>query len=308
MLNVKQNISLSLLTTFRIGGPARYLAEVRDKKDLEEAFDFAHKNSLETVILGGGSNVLVSDKGFDGLVVLMKNNFLEIDGTVVSVGAGTALSELVRFAAESGLAGLEWAVGIPGTVGGAIRGNAGAYGGEIGNNVESVEIADLKKLQIVGYGLEECEFGYRSSIFKKDSSLIIISSKLRLKKGDSGEIREKVQKISQERIGKIVKGASAGSFFVNPVVTDEELRRKFVSDTGLEPKGEALPAGWLIERAGLLGKKVGGAMVSEQHGNFIINTGNATAEEVVMLASIIKQKVRNKYGVQLKEEVVMVGF
>ncbi len=324
-MDIKQNVLLSTLTTFKIGGVAKYLVEAKDEKDLGEAFEFAQKNSLRTIVLGGGSNILVSDSGFDGLVILMKGGQLEVDGETITVGAGVALAELVRFASDNNLVGMEWAVGIPGTVGGAIRGNAGAYGSDIGSAIDLVDLLIVDSLGDISTGNQnakikmqnegvktfeknDCEFAYRTSVFKRNPNLVIISAKLKLQKGDGGEIKEKMNKIIQERTGKIVKGLSAGSFFVNPVVTDEKLRREFALDTGSEPKGETLPAGWLVESAGLRGKKVGGAMVSEQHGNFIINIGNATAEEVVMLASIIKQKVRIKYGIQLREEIVYIGF
>lgn len=321
MINIQKNIPLAPLTTFKIGGPARHFVEVKNAEELAEAFAFARENSSKTVVLGGGSNILVSDNGFDGLVIMMKNDTLEVDGESINVGAGTSLSELVRFAAENGLTGLEWAVGIPGTVGGAVRGNAGAYGGSISDSASSVEVFAPEKFLIynseflnksqsliTNYELQNCEFSYRTSIFKKSPKFVILSAKLRLQKGDREQIKEKMQNIVKERAGKVVKGASVGSFFMNPVVTDKQLRREFVMDTGTEPKGETLPAGWLIEHIGLRGKKIGGAMVSEKHGNFIINMGNATAEDIVMLASIIKQKVRNQYNVQLKEEVVLIGF
>jgi len=323
MIDIKENIPLAPLTTFRVGGPAKYLVEVKNAEELGEAFEFARQNSLQTLIFGGGSNVLVSDNGFDGLAIMMKGGQLELDGETITVGAGVLLSELVRFAAENGLSGLEWAVGIPGTVGGAIRGNAGAYSGNIGELVESVWFVDISELdgktsEMQNANLkmqntkelnkEECGFEYRSSVFKKNAGLIILSVKLKLQKDDGNEIKEKMQKIVKERVGKIVKGASAGSFFMNPVVSDEKIRNEFRLDTGVEPNSESLPAGWIIEHAGLRGKKIGGAMVSEQHGNFIINTGNATAEDIVMLASIIKQKVRGRYNVQLMEEVSYVGF
>ena len=323
MINIRENIPLASLTTFKIGGLARYFIEVKSAQDLEDALVFARDNELKIVILGGGSNIVVSDRGFDGLVIVMKNVECEIADETIVCGAGLSLANLVRIAAQNGLSGLEWAVGIPGTVGGAVRGNAGAYGGSISDTIISVEILDMGKIPNIKLQIPNklqnpnsknqnqidcCEFGYRTSIFKKNPNLVIISAKLKLQKGDREEIREKMNKIIKERAGKVVKGLSAGSFFMNPVVTDERLRREFALDAGVESKSETLPAGWIIEHAGLRGKKIGGAMVSEQHGNFIINTGNATAEDIVMLASIIKQRVRKEYNVQLMEEVCYVGF
>lgn len=299
------------LTTLRVGGTAKYFAEIGSPEELKEAIVFAEERNLKTVILGGGSNVLVSDGGFDGLVVFMKGSEIEFENDLVKVGAGTSLAELVRKSAEEGLSGMEWAVGIPGTVGGAIRGNAGAYGGDIGNNVISVRAFDMDKADnngVVNLSKEECSFNYRNSVFKRNPNMVILSAELKLEKGDIAEIKEKTKDIAIVRAGKTVKGSSAGSFFVNPVVTDEHLRRQFALDVGRESADDTLPAGWLIERTGLKGRKIGGAMVSEQHGNFIINTGNATAEDIVMLVSIIKQKVRNKYKIQLVEEIAYIGF
>lgn len=319
MLNIKQNVPLAPLTTFKVGGPAKYFAEVINLQEFEEALAFARDKNLKAFVLGGGSNVVISDSGFDGLVIVMKNKECEIKDTEIICGAGLPLSELVRFASDNGLSGLEWAVGIPGNVGGAVRGNAGAYGGSMADVVENVEAMNIdeitnsklqisNKFQIINYQLPNCEFSYRNSIFKQNPNLVIISVELKLKNGEKAEIEAKMKEVLAARVKKVVKGLSAGSFFMNPVVSDEKIRNEFKLDTGVEPSGETLPAGWIIEHAGLRGKKIGGAMVSEQHGNFIINTGNATAEDIVMLASIIKQRVRKEYNVQLMEEVSYVGF
>jgi len=311
MIKIQEGIPLAPLTTLRVGGMAKYFAEIGSPEELKEAIVFAEERNLKTVILGGGSNVLVSDGGFDGLVIFMKGSEIEFENDLVKVSAGTLLAELVRKSAEEGLSGMEWATGIPVTVGGAIRGNAGAYGGDIGKNVVSVRVFDMDKSEdigVVNLSKEECCFNYRSSMFKKNPNLVILSAELKLEKGDMTEIKEKTKDIAIVRAGKTVRGSSAGSFFMNPVVTDEHLRSQFSLDTGREPTDDTLPAGWLIEGAGLKGRRIGGAMVSEQHGNFIINTGNATAEDIVMLVSIIKQKVRNKYKIQLVEEIAYIGF
>ncbi|HOF42747.1 MAG TPA: UDP-N-acetylmuramate dehydrogenase, partial [Candidatus Moranbacteria bacterium] len=197
----------------------------------------------------------------------------------------------------------------PGTLGGAVRGNAGAYGSEISERIKSISVFDAKTSQEKEYGKEESEFGYRKSIFKKNKHLIIVSVSFVLEKGNSEELLQKVKELLSKRNSSGLYGLkSAGSFFMNPEVSDEKLRSEFEKDTGQRLRGSTIPAGWLIERAGLCGKKIGGAAVSEKHGNFLINADNATAENVIILASFIKQQIRSKFGVQLQEEVNYVGF
>ena len=221
------------------------------------------------------------------------------------------LAKLVGLTAENYLTGLEWAAGIPGTLGGAVRGNAGAFDGNMQNLVEKVRACLIKEGNIVckDFSKEECEFIYRNSIFKSNDNLFIISAILKLGKGDSAEIQKRINEIIEKRCQlHPQKVASAGSFFINPIVNDEKLLEKFEKDSGKRIPNNVIPAGWLIQEAGLSGKKIGGAMISEKHANFIVNTGDATAEDVIMLASIIKQKVRTKFGVQLVEEVKFLGF
>lgn len=309
MLNIQKNISLSKYTTFRIGGPARFFVEISTEDELKEALDYAKNNKLNFFILGGGSNLLVSDKGFDGLVIKMKLNDFKIVSTNVEAGSGVALAKLVNSSIAEGLTGMEWAAGIPGTIGGAVRGNAGAFGKAIEDVVDSVKILDTINLQITTYSKNDCCFGYRSSIFKQNKNLVILSAVFKLQKGEREKSQQEVKEIIMKRISGQPQGmGSAGSFFMNPIVTDEKLRADFEKDTGKKCKDDKLPAGWLIDQMDLRGKKIGGAMVSHEHSNYIVNTGNATAEDVIMLVSIIKQQVRNKFGVQLMEEVQYLGF
>jgi len=313
MLNIQENIKLAPYTSFKIGGKARYFVEVGDKNELEEALQHALKNKLDFFVLGGGSNVLISDKGFDGLIIklITKNSELKItENNSIECFAGENLASVVNFVRDNSLSGLEWAVGIPGTIGGAVRGNAGAFGGDMKDIVDRVEcicIDDNLKKKI--FPTNECGFEYRNSVFKNPPNLIIVSVILKLKKGDKNEIQNKMKEIIFQRNEKNPKNAkSGGSFFTNPIVNDEKLLEKFERDSGKKISNNIIPAGWLIQEAGLTGKKIGGAIISEKHANFIVNTGNATAEDIIMLASIIKQKVRTKLGVQLVEEVKFLGF
>lgn len=335
MIKIKENIPLANFTTFRLGGPARFFVEVGSEDEIKEALKYAAEKSLDFFILGGGSNILVSDKGFDGLVIKIKSQRSKIKITsqnsknaFLECWAGENLAALVNFSARNGLSGLEWAAGIPGTVGGAIRGNAGAFGGSMGDVVESVRALKIdKKSQIfsgqmnqkaqastpvellaANYPSRDCRFVYRSSLFKENPNLIISGAVIKLRPGNKAEIENKIEKTIAQRSAKQPKGASAGSFFLNPVVTDEKLRHEFEKETGLKLIDQKIPAGWLISYLDLCGKKVGGAMVASENGNWIINTGAATAEDIIILASIIKQKVRVKLGIQLKEEVQYLGF
>lgn len=308
MISIQKNIPLAPYTTFKIGGPAKFFVEVKNQEELGEAFLYAKKNNLEIFILGSGSNILVSDEGFRGLMIRLINDSCSFRKNFVECDGGVQLSKVVSLATENGLTGLEWAAGIPGSIGGAIRGNAGAFGGEMANVIKEVTIFNKTGLTEI-YDSKKCVFSYRNSIFKENRKLIVLSTVLELQEGDKDNIEAKVRENIKKRLERQPKGiASAGSFFENPVVTDKKLISNFEKDTGSLIKDNKIPAGWLIAEVGLLGKKIRGAKVSEDHGNFVINTGDATAQDVIILASLIKQRVRSKLGVQLKEEVQYVGF
>lgn len=313
---IEKNFPLAPLTTFKIGGLAEYFFEARAEDDLSEAVLFAKENKLPANIIGGASNILINDAGLKGLVIKISGGAeksisltAENDCYLIKTWAGESLAGIVRLAGENGLTGLEWASGIPGSIGGAVRGNAGAFGGCMADNAYRVRAFDTISGQFNEYGKKQCHFGYRQSLFKKEEDLIIASITLKLEKGDKKEIEEKMKDIIKRRVEKQPKGlASAGSFFINPEVEDEELVKKFEKDTGAKCRGSKLPAGWLIAEAGLTGKRIGDIAVSEDHANFIVNLGQGTAGEVIMLASFIKQKIRTQFGVQLKEEVRYLGF
>lgn len=311
MINIQENIILAPLTTFKIGGPARFFTEVSSEEELIEALQYARDNDVQFFILGGGSNILVSNEGFDGLVIKMQDTKCEIQKNKIEVSAGTSLGSVVNLAMQNGLTGLEWAAGIPGTVGGAIRGNAGIPLGCVADNVESVKTIVIASGAKKTFSNKDCQFDYRSSIFKENDDLVIISAVLKLKDGDREEISKKIKEIIEKRSRAVhpnPKEPSSGSFFKNPKVDNSELIASFEKDTGQKVIDGKIPAGWLIDELGLRGKKMGGVMVSEKHGNFVINLGAGKAQDVVMLASLIKMKVRNQFGVQLKEEVQYVGF
>ncbi len=268
---LKENISLAKHTSFRIGGLAKYFFIAKTKKDLIKAIKASKQFNLPFFVLGGGSNILVSDKGFDGLVIKFET---------------PKLSDLIKLSLENNLTGLEWLVGIPGTIGGAIHGNAGANGKSMKDIIKEVEVYNIKKNKIEKFSNKDCKFKYRNSIFKNDKNLIILFAEIELEKGDSKKSKQIIKEILKDRIEKIPKGYSAGSIFKNP-------------------KGYS--AGELIEKCDLKGKKIGGAQVSFQHANFIINfTGKAKAEDVMNLIKLIKSVVKDKTGIKLEEEIVFL--
>jgi len=305
----KQNVLLAPYTTFKIGGPAKFFADACSAIELAEAFEFAEDKKLPIYVLGGGSNVIFSDKGFPGLVVRILDGGIKINGKKILAGGGMSLLDVVRSAAAASLKGIENLAGIPGSFGGAIRGNAGAFGTEIGDVVSVVKVLERKTGLVKEYGKDECGFGYRMSIFKMNPDFVILSAELQLATGERESLERIITETMAKREAKHPQDAKcAGSFFMNPFITDERLLQEFEKDTGMPSKDGKLPAGWLIDHVGLRGKKIGGAMVSEKHPNYLLNTGNATAEDVMTLASLIKTRVRDQLRVKLQEEVQYVGF
>ncbi len=318
-MKIGREILLANHCTFGIGGPAKYFCEASELREMAEALAWAEEHRQPVFILGGGSNVLFSDRGFDGLVIGIRNVDLRVreggaggEGCseyLVECGAGASLGALVDFSAERGLTGLEWAAGIPGTVGGAIRGNAGAFGREIKDILLRVRAIDRRPpnaIAVVENG--ECEFGYRSSIFKKSGNQIVWDALFRLGKGDRCRVREQIGEVLAGRAEKhpsLECFPSAGSVFMNPSVS-RELAELFEKAKNVACRGGKAPAGWLIDRCGLIGRRIGGAMVSEKQANFIVNMGGATAEDVLLLIGAIKQEVRETFRVELEEEIEIV--
>jgi UDP-N-acetylmuramate dehydrogenase len=288
----KKNVLLKDYTTYKIGGPARYFFVAKTKEDLVKALKTAENFKLPVFVLGGGSNLLVSDKGFSGLVIKMDIFDIKINSSNAFVGAGVDLTKLAYLSADAGLSGLEWAAGVPGTVGGAIYGNAQAFGTKISDAVESVEAINLKTLELKNFTKKQCQFSLKNSVFKKTKNWVIVSAVLKFKKGDPQEIKNKMTEFVDYRKTKHpMNFPSAGSVFVNP-----------------EKNGEIIRAGFLIEKCGLSGKKIGKAQISEKHSNFIINLGGARAKDVLALIKLAKAKVKKIFGIELETEVRFVGF
>lgn len=313
MLDIKENELMSSHTSFRIGGPARYFVVVNNTAEINEAIGFAKDKKIDHKIIGGGSNLLVADSGYDGLIIKYFGGEMIIDGDIMEVDAGVPLVKAMHEALKNNLPDLEWAIGIPGTIGGAVCNNAGAFGGDMSQIVESVKI--IRDGKIIELKNNDCDFGYRESAFKSGAvSGIILSVRLKMKKASIDElatIKEKMEKNLADRLSKSAEGGSAGSTFRNFVLTEEDIakfKEKFPQLPDQFVAYKKIPAAWLIEECGLKGKKIGDAMVSEKHAGKITNVGHATAEHVVMLISVVKQKVRSNFSLQLMEEIEYVGF
>ncbi len=286
-MKIKNNVILAKHTTYKIGGPADYFVGIKDIKELKEALQFADDNSLPIFILAGGSNVLFSDEGYRGLIIKIDNKKLDINGNIITADAGVLMSNLVGQSIENNLAGLEWAGGLPGTVGGAIRGNAGCFGGEIKDIVKEVTVV-TNNGEVKLYKNKDCRFGYRDSIFKHNGE-IIMNAIFKLRPGNKENLKTIVFDHIKYRQSKH-RLPSCGSVFKNHFLKD----------------GSVLPAGALIEACGLIGKTIGGAMITKEHANIIHNFNNAKAADVLSLMDLVKEKVKQKFDIHLEEEVQLI--
>lgn len=310
--NLRHAVSLKSYNTYRVGGVAKFFVEAGDKEAVQKAIYAAESDGAPYMILGGGTNVLVSDKGFDGLIIKAKHNQFRVYGdNTVFAEAGIPVGALLNKLAALGLSGLEWAAGLPGTLGGAIFGNAGALGGEMADAVMSVEVFDSRMRDIKEYSKDMCGFGYRRSLFKNEKHLVILGATLKLRNGSQTEIMSKItESIKSRAHHQPLAFRSAGCTFKNVDLAALQTAQQLVENSeefqGFK-NARFLSAGMLIDIAGLKGFKIGGAMVSEKHGNFILNANGASAEDIFWLIEIIKNKVFEKYGILLEEEIQYIG-
>ena len=274
-------------TTFRIGGPADALALPKTPEEMAEVVRFCHEHAQPYYVLGNGSNLLVSDEGYRGLVLQLYRNFndIQVNGETITVQSGAMLAAVARTAYQTGLTGLEFASGIPGPIGGAVVMNAGAYGGEMKNVLKEVTVL-TKEGEVLVIPAKALELGYRTSVIPKNG-WIVLGAVLQLKKGDQEQILARMEELKEQRITKQpLDLPSAGSTFKRP---------------------EGYFAGKLIMDAGLRGFTVGGAQVSEKHCGFVVNRGNATAADVWELICEVKRRVKEMTGVELEPEVKLLG-
>lgn len=307
-MRIEENILLRDFTTFQLGGYARYFATPSTIEEIIECLSFARSRNMRFFLLGGGSNIIVPDDGFSGLVIKPNINALNIDGSHVQVGATYDLQKLIHDTLDKGLVGLEFAAGIPGTVGGAVRGNAGTYGVDVGSVVIRITTVNPATLEREVFERASCDFRYRQSIFKINDC-IIVQAELMLAPGDVAESRRVIDERIVVRHANHPREPSAGCMFKNIPFESIDIAALGAKDIDINRFAtyKKIPAGYLIELLGLKGKTIGGAQVSPQHANYIINKGCATAENVTMLVSLIKQRVRDEYGIQLEEEVNLIN-
>ena len=306
VMKFQKNILLKNHTSFKIGGPAKYFFEAENGKEIVKALVEAKRLKSPVFIFSGGSKLLVSDEGFNGLVIKIQNSKIKNQNdnskSKIYCEAGAALSRLVSVSIKKGLTGLEWAVGIPGTVGGAVHGNAGAFGSSISKSVKSVSALNRKTLKTKKYSNKECFFGYRDSIFKKNKD-IILSVELRLGKGNREKSSEILKECLKRRKERIPQYPSVGSIFKNLKFNSLNKKvKKIIPEDKI--KGGMVPAGYLIEKCGLKGKKIGGAKISEQQANIIVNFKKAKAKDVSLLIDLARKQVKKKFGVGLEEEII----
>ena len=286
--NILVNEDMSAHTTFRIGGCADVFVTPQSMKEAADIVRLLLANDEPYTVIGNGSNILVSDKGYRGCIVCMGHGMdhIKTDGTAITAGAGAILSKVAYAAYENGLGGLEFASGIPGSVGGAIVMNAGAYGGEMKDVTVSVTVLDAKRGNIITIPGKDMRFGYRTSVIK-EYPYIVLEASFELLQKDREQIKTVMDDLAAKRRSKQpLEYPSAGSTFKRP---------------------EGYFAGKLIEDAGLKGFTVGGAMVSEKHSGFVINSGGATAGDVMELIRTVRRTVYDKFEVMLEPEVVMLG-
>lgn len=290
---LEKNVPLAKYTAARLGGAADWLYVARDSvEQLAEVVQAAWDDQLPVRVLGGGANVLVADAGFRGLVVINRVTQIEFgewhDGRNVAVTSGTGLLRLAREAATCGLAGMEWAIGVPGTLGGAIVNNAGAHGSDMGCSIGDVVVLDAQRGAQI-YSQAELEFGYRHSLLKAraDREFVVLMATLCLQRDDPQAIQNRMDEYNAYRKRTQPPGASLGSIFKNP------------------PKDYA---GRLIEACGLKGTAIGGVQVSPIHANFIVHAGNATASDYYRLIRLVQDTVEREQGIRLELEVELLGF
>jgi len=304
-MTIRDNYPLKKFTTMAIGGPARFFINFQSANELRELLRFAKEYDLPWVAVGEGSNLVPADTGYKGVVMRNQIDFLKRKGSKVNVGAGTNLFATVKKLNQAGLAGFERMAGIPGTVGGAIYGCAGAYGQEIKDHLVAVKFFDGSRVRSLTRA--ECRFGYRASIFKKHKDWVILEAMFKLDHNDGGVLQEISQDIVKKRAVKYPPGLRCpGSFFKNIKLSDlpaperQSLLRKIPKERVTYGK---VATGYLLEQSGAKGLREGRVAVAGHHGNLIYNPGGGTARDVKKLAERLQKLVKNKFNVTIEEEV-----
>ncbi len=302
--NIQDNVLLAPYTTMKIGGPAKYFLLATSDDDIRYAWQWASSSKIPVRVLGAGANTLVADHGFDGLVIVMRNDDMVWDNASVVASAGVTNGQLIAKGLRNNLGGLQWLIGVPGTVGGSIYGNAGGHGWGIGDMVEWVDIID-ETGEVKQISHEQCDFSYRMSACKSHP-WIILRAKFNLISVDpTAERKMMAMTTALKNKNQPTTAKSSGCMFMNPKVERATLPddlKEFIAEDS------TISAWRLIVRVGLQSKQLGQVQISPLHANFMLNLGGGTADQVVQLLSLVKQQVRDKLGVQLREEVQYLGF
>ncbi len=285
----KSSVPLAPFTTYKVGGPAAVFATPRNSDDLQTLADVVRESGLSTLVVGRGSNLLIADDGFDGIAISLSGvaEEIEFNGTTVHAGGAVALPVLARRCVAAGLVGFEWAVGVPGSVGGAVRMNAGGHGSDMAASIVAADVLDLRNGERRWVSVEELGLHFRGSSLQ--DSQVVLAARLQLAVGDSREAETTLAEIVRWRRENQPGGQNAGSVFVNPI------------------PGE-LPAALLVDQLGLRGFRIGGAFVSDKHANFIQATDGATASDVRAVMEYVRAAVRERTGIELRSEVRVIGF
>jgi len=304
-LKVSRDALLSQYTRFAIGGPASILVETPDPASFAAALQIARSSGLDYVVIGGGTNLIVSDDGFRGVVLKLTARGIAIDGARVTAGAGTVLQDLVDSTVDHGLEGLETMTGIPGFTGAAVYGNAGAYGHSISERVVSVEFFDGERIRCIDNAA--CRFHYRESIFKKRKDWVIFSADLGLSPAAATALRAAADKILTVRNAKYPPSMKcAGSIFKNFLLAElpGNVAAQVPKTSVIEGK---VPSAWFLEQVGAKGMREGGIRVADYHANLIYNAGDGTARELRKVIGELKRRVRDRFGIEVQEEVQYIG-
>lgn len=307
-MQFQENYPMSKLTTLQIGGPAKLFVAVKTQEELTEAIQYTKQHNLPYLVIGGGSNLLVNDRGVDCLVI--KNEISGIDADylrgVISVKSGVILQELVDYTIHHGLVGLHKLTGIPGTVGGAVYGNAGAYGQTISDHITSIVILREAK-NLITLSQQDCGFNYRDSGFKRNKFTILEIS-FQLENGDPQILTQEAKEVLSKRLVKYPKGIKCpGSFFKNIVAETlpQEILQRIPQDKVTYGK---ISAGYLLQAVGAQGQNLDGIEIANYHANLFINKGSGTTKAFYDLAKQYAQKVKEKFGITLEPEVQLINL
>jgi UDP-N-acetylmuramate dehydrogenase len=305
-VSVSEGALLSRHTRFGIGGPAEVFVQAASEEAFAEALRLSQASGANYSVIGDGTNLIVSDQGFDGIVLRLSAKTIGCDGATVHAEAGAELQSLVDYCIDHGLRGLETMTGIPGSVGAAVYGNAGAYGHSIDERVQKVRFLDGPAVR--SFGAAECQFHYRESIFKEHKDWVILDVELGMTPAPAAELRQTADEIFKIRLAKYPASMKcAGSIFKNLILAElpEAVRRQIPDRVVREGKA---PSAYFLEEVGAKGMRNGGIHVADYHANLIYNAGDGTARELCELIGELKSRVRKQFGLDLEEEVQYVGF